>query len=273
MLSAAVLVCVVYACLDCTGVHGQAHNTQHEGQGAMRGVMQSNSLSTAGLLASSFCTIDNPSCQLEDVQCFTDSDCYDVFPNLATAIGMGKIYPQPTAPVCRNLTTTNLAEDKGRCSCKENQCVSYSKKFGSNMVFFYCGPCGFVGSQCASNVNCTHEQSECRGSFCECKKNGEFYEVSYCKIPYVGYETALQIVLIVCVALAACVVLATIYNASPFRKRFGSLRQLCTCSREQPNPQEPPNTDMPPAYDDVVESLPSYQDALQISPVDTNELS
>lgn len=54
------------------------------------------------LLPTSFCTMDNPSCHLEDVECSTDTDCYDVFPNLATAIGMGKIYPQPSAPVCRS---------------------------------------------------------------------------------------------------------------------------------------------------------------------------
>lgn len=47
------------------------------------------------------CTVDEPSCQVEDVQCSTDSDCSDAFPNLAMAIGMGKIYPQPTAPICQ----------------------------------------------------------------------------------------------------------------------------------------------------------------------------
>ncbi|KAK3857155.1 hypothetical protein Pcinc_036581 [Petrolisthes cinctipes] len=39
---------------------------------------------------------------------------------------------------------------------------------------------GWVGSQCNANQTCTHRLAECDSGYCECIKDGTFYDLSYC---------------------------------------------------------------------------------------------
>ncbi|XP_071550813.1 uncharacterized protein [Panulirus ornatus] len=152
------------------------------------------------------CTVDEDSCVLENISCTHDDDCKSAFPNLEQALELGRSSPVPHPPICKRPSI-----DQGYCTCGRNQCVSTSKQFGRGTLLYYCGPCGYVGSQC-NNGTCLHEMAVCRDSYCQCKDDGVFYEFSYCEIPYRGYEMALQMAIIICIVIAVCLVTASFYT-------------------------------------------------------------
>ncbi|XP_037788351.1 uncharacterized protein LOC119583759 isoform X2 [Penaeus monodon] len=69
------------------------------------------------------------------------------------------------------------------------------------------------------------KKAECRDNYCMCKNDGDFYEFSYCEIPYIGYEVTLQIAIIVCIVIAMCLLLASVYSIINVR-RLRDLREL-----------------------------------------------
>ncbi|XP_042222531.1 uncharacterized protein LOC121866861 isoform X2 [Homarus americanus] len=208
--------------------------------------------------SSTFCTVDHDSCVLDDIPCALNTTCEAAFPNIILAMEIGKDSPVPTRPICTR---------QGSCSCGSDRCVSFSRQFGHDTTFYYCGPCGYVGSQCRNNT-CTHELATCSGSYCQC--HGTFYEFSYCKIPYMGYETALQLAIIICIVIACCLLIASIYSMI-IGRRLRMIPRRLRRRRDEDGNQESPADDTPPTYDDVVENLPSYQDALQMAEVNPDE--
>nr|XP_045625503.1 uncharacterized protein LOC123774882 isoform X2 [Procambarus clarkii] len=158
--------------------------------------------------------------------------------------------------------SNHSGEHTGTCSCGRGRCVSYSKQFGRNTKFFYCGPCGYMGSECR-NRSCTHEMGECLGNYCECSGNGVFYEFSFCTLPYKGYETALQIAIILCIAIATCLLIASLYTVL-IGRRLRRIPERLRGLRER-DINEGPVNDTPPTYEEVADKLPTYQDALRLA--------
>ncbi|RXG62379.1 hypothetical protein Avbf_14394 [Armadillidium vulgare] len=87
--------------------------------------------------------------------------------------------------------------------------------------------------------------------------------VSKSYFSYYGYEIALQLAISTCIAIALCLLVASIYNAVGFRRPTAHAR-LETILRSENGVRESPPDDIPPKYDDVVEDLPSYQDAIKM---------
>lgn len=202
---------------------------------------------------------------LASVSCFNDSVCIACLPDLDVALMQNS--PLPAAPFCdidRNAT------GPGRCTCGEGRCVSYSRDSSTSSVYYYCGPCGWVGARCVES-NCTHKQAECSNGYCECVQNGLFYDLNFCYYPYFGKTMILEMLASSVIVIAMCGVLAFSYN------RLGRSRQRDDSSSTFPwrrgsRSRESPASDTPPTYDDVVDKLPSYQDALKMSPkADDNE--
>ncbi|XP_037788350.1 uncharacterized protein LOC119583759 isoform X1 [Penaeus monodon] len=112
------------------------------------------------------------------------------------------------------------------------------------------------------------KKAECRDNYCMCKNDGDFYEFSYCEIPYIGYEVTLQIAIIVCIVIAMCLLLASVYSIINVR-RLRDLRELARQRRGRRTDSESQtiSEDSPPVYDEVVGNLPSYQDALAMTEV------
>ncbi|XP_071550788.1 uncharacterized protein [Panulirus ornatus] len=197
---------------------------------------------------------------VESVECTNNATCANALCDLNIALS----YPSnlPSAPYCilpaaqGNESTTKL----GHCTCGPSRCLSYSLDSSHNgNPFYYCGPCGWVGSECV-NTSCTHYMAECRSGFCECISDGSFYDMTYCYIPFYGKEMALGMFIATSIIIIFCAALA-----------YGC--QRLTRRRERGYPEswfrgsitrESPPDDTPPTYDDVVEKLPSYQDALDM---------
>ncbi|XP_068206804.1 uncharacterized protein [Palaemon carinicauda] len=195
--------------------------------------------------------------------CTVDSDCYQCFPNWEMAFKYG-IEDVPSLPFCPNETTPILP--KGLCTCGIGKCVSYSTDRASGKRFFYCGPCGYVGASCA-NHSCTHPLSTCKDGFCECVENGIFYNMAYCYIPYFGAKVIIQMFISTLIIVSLCGVLAYSYHRlSSSRGRY--LRRFNSWRRSSVVRESPPE-DTPPTYDDVVEKVPSYQDALEMENIAT----
>ncbi|KAK8733954.1 hypothetical protein OTU49_006266, partial [Cherax quadricarinatus] len=91
------------------------------------------------------CSVDEKTCNIEELSCRSDEDCEDAFPNLQLAIDLGKDSTVPSLPFCTNgvaATSPHAEGINGSCSCGKGGCVSYSKQFGHDTKFYYCGPCG-----------------------------------------------------------------------------------------------------------------------------------
>nr|XP_053644303.1 uncharacterized protein LOC128696895 [Cherax quadricarinatus] len=182
------------------------------------------------------CSVDEKTCNIEELSCRSDEDCEDAFPNLQLAIDLGKDSTVPSLPFCTNHFTRSHST---------------------------CLP-GYVGSECR-NKSCTHTMAECVDSFCECSGGGIFYEFSFCDIPFMGYETALQIVIIICIAIACCMIIASLYSIFFGRRLPGRVPRLLLRRRRHEGTRESPERDAPPSYDEVANKLPTYQDALRMA--------
>ncbi|KAK4312761.1 hypothetical protein Pmani_015849 [Petrolisthes manimaculis] len=208
-------------------------------------------------------TRENSNPDLTSVNCTSDENCTDVLIGLDLALS----YPSnlPSSPYCEYV---NLKEDQdvGQCTCGPGRCVSYSHSYSDNgEPFYYCGPCGWVGSQCNVNQTCSHRLAECDSGYCECIKDGTFYDMSYCYIPYYGKRLALEMLISAGIIVLCCAILAYGYTRLG-RRRSRSSSYLERWTRGSITRQDPEN-DTPPTYDDVVEvedKLPSYQDALEM---------
>ncbi|XP_063591573.1 uncharacterized protein LOC134768740 [Penaeus indicus] len=199
---------------------------------------------------------------LASVSCSNDSTCQACLPDLDVALMQNS--PLPTAPFC---DIDSNATGPGRCTCGEGRCVSYTRDRSTSSVYYYCGPCGWVGARCVES-NCTHKQAECSNGYCECVQNGLFYDLNYCYYPYFGKTMILEMLASSVIIIAMCGVLAFSYNRSRRRDDSSSAFPWRRGSRSR----ESPASDTPPTYDDVVDKLPSYQDALKMSPkADDNE--
>ncbi|XP_068207621.1 uncharacterized protein [Palaemon carinicauda] len=211
---------------------------------------------------------------IDSVRCQMNDDCTPALPGLAIAIGTGSKIPK--SPICvlpdndlGNHDAISKKNSSGHCSCGPGNCVSYSMEYGSDIPFYYCGPCARLGSQC-SNGTCDHEMAECREDYCQCYKSGFFYEFNYCEIPFVLYETSLQICIIIIIAIVSLLIVTSLCTAIGLDRYWRNRRSSSGNS-------EVSNRDTPPAYDEVMDSLPSYQDALQMAQEDNgnhdNELN
>ncbi|XP_063608627.1 uncharacterized protein LOC134782872 [Penaeus indicus] len=202
---------------------------------------------------------------LENQTCQTDAECAQYLPSLDTALSI--VSSVPSAPYCSDVDNTNSTASR-KCTCGDGKCVSYTREFGKGTILYYCGPCSHVGAQCEMKNACQHEMAECRDNYCMCKNDGYFYEFSYCEIPYVGYEMTLQIAIIVCIVIAMCLLLASVYSIINVR-RLRDLRDLARQGRGRRADSESQTVseDSPPVYDEVVGNLPSYQDALAMTEV------
>ncbi|ROT70800.1 uncharacterized protein [Penaeus vannamei] len=196
---------------------------------------------------------------LASVPCSNDSVCRACLPDLDVALMQNS--PLPTAPFC---DVDRNATEPGRCTCGEGRCVSYSRDMSTSSVYYYCGPCGWVGARCVES-NCTHEQAKCSNGYCECVQGGLFYDLSVCYYPSFGKTMIIEMLVSSLIVVAMCGVLAFSYN------RLSRSRQRDDGSSTFPwrrgsGSRESPTSDTPPTYDDVVDKLPSYQDALKMSP-------
>ncbi|XP_042866612.1 uncharacterized protein LOC122249620 [Penaeus japonicus] len=189
---------------------------------------------------------------LEAISCQTDEQCIGHLPNLEVALS--KNSNVSSAPYCLNPSNVSTL---GHCTCGEGKCVSYTKEFGRGTILYYCGPCSYVGARCSSEFPCQHELAECRNNFCGCKNGGDFFELSYCEVPYLGFEVALQMVYVVCIILTICIILASSYGII-YKTR---LRRLVNRPSQQEECESPP-ADLPPKYDDLVDMPPSYDEAI-----------
>ncbi|XP_047483672.1 uncharacterized protein LOC125035368 isoform X2 [Penaeus chinensis] len=205
---------------------------------------------------------------LENQTCQTDADCAQYLPSLDLALSI--VSTVPSAPYCSDIDDTNSTASR-RCTCGDGKCVSYTREFGKGTILYYCGPCSHVGAQCEMKDTCQHEMAECRDNYCMCKNDGDFYEFSFCEIPYIGYEMTLQIAIIVCIVIAMCLLLASVYSIINVR-RLRDLRELARQRRgrradSEMGESQTISEDSPPVYDEVVGNLPSYQDALAMTEV------
>lgn len=194
------------------------------------------------------------SINIESIPCTTHEDCKAALPGIDTALGLGSTVPKE--PFCK-FTDNSSWNSSGHCSCGPDYCVSYSMQYGKDMPFYYCGPCARIGSQC-SNGTCAHEMAECREDYCQCVKSGSFYEFYYCEIPYVLYETSLQICIIVTIVIVSSFIVSSLCTAAGLDRCWQNRRSSGSNS-------ETYNGDAPPAYDEVMDNLPTYQDALQMA--------
>nr|XP_045625501.1 uncharacterized protein LOC123774882 isoform X1 [Procambarus clarkii] len=236
-----------------------------EGRGwSNRGIINVGRFVHSPVAEASFCTVDQNNCILEEISCSSDDNCWAALPMLQLAMDLGKDSSIPSRPFCTTDTamSNHSGEHTGTCSCGRGRCVSYSKQFGRNTKFFYCGPCGYMGSECR-NRSCTHEMGECLGNYCECSGNGVFYEFSFCTLPYKGYETALQIAIILCIAIATCLLIASLYTVL-IGRRLRRIPERLRGLRER-DINEGPVNDTPPTYEEVADKLPTYQDALRLA--------
>ncbi|XP_064082147.1 uncharacterized protein LOC135198486 isoform X2 [Macrobrachium nipponense] len=192
------------------------------------------------------------SIDIDSVPCMTHEDCRDALPGIDTALGTGS--PIPKEPFCKYNSSWNSS---GYCSCDPDYCVSYSMRYGKDMPFYYCGPCARIGSQC-SNGTCAHEMAECREEYCQCIRSGSFYEFYYCEIPYVLYETSLQICIIITILIVSSFIVSSLCAATGLDRCWQSRRSSGSTS-------ETSDGDAPPAYDEVMDNLPTYQDAVQMA--------
>lgn len=194
---------------------------------------------------------------LEGTPCSSDADCYLLNYNDTNAYHSNVVH----APYCQ--VSDNNSMD-GYCTCG-NYCVSHSKDSKDDHLFYYCGPCGRMGSSCSYSVPCNHTLSTCTSGYCTCE-SGEFYNLYYCMIPYYGYEKALQVAIATCIFVAVCLLAATIYS-SLYRRPQGRIHPYILrllMRRANQGTRESPPGDTPPKYDDVVEEPPSYQQALEL---------
>ncbi|CAL4137497.1 unnamed protein product [Meganyctiphanes norvegica] len=226
---------------------------------------------------------------MESENCNSNQDCVDIFDNFNLAMLMdteGNIVHKPYCEITGNTTTPLWGESYntsdttdasstlaplGVCTCGrapdgQELCPSWTLTWGDTSVW-YCGPCGRIGSQCDVNrTTCSYLYSYCDTSddpsYCKCTDDGKFYELYYCYIPYYGYQVALQSTLIIGIVVVICLFLATAYNALRMR-RIRRLQAMGLWNNGRVVSEAPPE-DTPPKYDDVVENLPSYQDALQM---------
>ncbi|XP_047483496.1 uncharacterized protein LOC125035267 isoform X1 [Penaeus chinensis] len=193
---------------------------------------------------------------LEAISCQTDEQCYIHLPNLDIALAKNSNFP--SAPYCNKSANTSSL---GHCGCGEGKCVSYTKEFGRGTILYYCGPCSYVGARCSDDSTCQHELAECRDNFCACKNGGDFFEFSYCEVPHLGLEVAVNMAFVVCIAISICLVLASSYgiiSMHRLRRLPGLIRYLQSHQRQC----EPATEDLPPKYDDLVDKLPSYEEAI-----------
>ncbi|KAK8393223.1 hypothetical protein O3P69_013317 [Scylla paramamosain] len=195
---------------------------------------------------------------IESVDCTNDRPCIAALPGVETALSYGSDIP--SKPYCYvpdpNYTTV------GHCTCGELRCVSYSREYPNGDPFYYCGLCGNMGSQC-KEIPCTDELAECRGGYCECENDGTFYEMSSCFIPFYGQDILINIIIgIICVMLCGIGLAYSYHKLCNRRHRRGSIYSERGSGAAR---RESPPDDTPPTYDDVVEKLPSYQDALKMS--------
>ncbi|XP_042866614.1 uncharacterized protein LOC122249621 [Penaeus japonicus] len=195
---------------------------------------------------------------LASVPCSEDSECEDCLLNLDVALMQNS--DLPTAPFC---DIDSNSTGPGRCTCGEGRCVSYTRDMSTSSVYYYCGPCGWVGARCVEH-NCTHNQAKCSNGYCECVQEGLFYDLSFCYYPYFGKTMLIEMLASTAIVVAMCGILAFTYS------RLGRSRERSDSSgfpwRRSSTSRESPASDTPPTYDDVVDKLPSYQDALNMSP-------
>ncbi|KAK3888002.1 hypothetical protein Pcinc_007914 [Petrolisthes cinctipes] len=180
------------------------------------------------------CTVDQITCNPEDIPCSLDHECNDIFPHLDLAVALSVDTTLQPEPICL----------------------------------------GFLGSRCV-NDSCTHNRSHCGNSYCSCDNGGIFYELSYCAFPSIGYQAALQMAIFICIIIALCFIAASVYSVILSRRRLTRIPETMIRQR-RPNGDENDNNnneatsqgpaeDIPPTYDDVVDKLPSYQDAVEMS--------
>ncbi|XP_050730054.1 uncharacterized protein LOC127005306 [Eriocheir sinensis] len=200
---------------------------------------------------------------IESKNCTIDANCTATLPGLEEALD----YDSDLAysPYCNtpddasNATTPSYSVYK--CTCGKGLCVSRTLDSGTDMLLYYCGQCGYVGSECMT-TRCDHELAECRDGYCECIQEGTYYDMTYCYIPFYGQEILINVLIATSILLLCCATLAYGYhklgNRNLRRTSLYSERGSGTGRRESPP------DDTPPAYDDVIEKLPSYQDAIQM---------
>ncbi|XP_066951516.1 uncharacterized protein [Macrobrachium rosenbergii] len=212
-------------------------------------------------LGKSYAALPDPYNCTVNQTCEVDSDCNKCFPNLEMAFHYG-IDDVPYGPVCQNETRKNSSDEhEGRCACGVERCFSYSTDKKTGKRFYYCGPCGYVGASCAVRP-CVHPLAECRSGFCECIEQGIFYNLAFCYIPYFGAKVIVQMFISTLIIVSLCGVLAYSYHRlSSSRRRY--FRRFNSWRRSSVVRESPPE-DTPPTYDDVVEKVPSYQDALEM---------
>nr|XP_045625500.1 uncharacterized protein LOC123774881 isoform X2 [Procambarus clarkii] len=208
---------------------------------------------------------------IESVECTSDANCTAALCGLDIALSYDTSLP--SRPYCNY-----SPEDKephhhhhhgaGHCTCGPGKCVSYSRDFYSNgEPFYYCGPCGWVGAQCY-NTTCTHPLAECKGGYCECVNNGIFYDLTFCYIPFYGKQLAVGMLVTTFVIVLICCVLGYSYHRISNRRQ----RRLPESWFRRSVRRQPPANDTPPTYDDVVDKLPSYQDALQMNTKESSDV-
>nr|XP_027227885.1 uncharacterized protein LOC113819865 [Penaeus vannamei] len=113
--------------------------------------------------------------------------------------------------MCLCFAVDRNATEPGRCTCGEGRCVSYSRDMSTSSVYYYCGPCGWVGARCVES-NCTHEQAKCSNGYCECVQGGLFYDLSVCYYPSFGKTMIIEMLVSSLIVVAMCGVLAFSYN-------------------------------------------------------------
>lgn len=197
---------------------------------------------------------------LKSIACSSNDNCTAALYGLDVALSYDTSLP--SEPYCRFAHSEHQdhQDGLGYCTCGPEKCVSYSREYNNNgEPFYYCGPCGWVGSECY-NTTCTHPLAECINDYCECLNYGLFYDLSYCYIPFYGKELVAVMLITTIIVVILCTFLAYGYHRLRNRSRRGFPESWF---RGNVTRQAPAN-DTPPTYDDVVEKLPSYQDALQM---------
>jgi len=190
--------------------------------------------------------------------CHTAADCNATLPAFQDA-------PQKLKSLVKSMQCVGAGlHATGACSCPQGFCISRSKSQASGEHFFYCGVCGYIGSQCTTSQQCIHQ--ECQDGFCSCSFQGINYDVIYCVIAFAGYSTLLSGALGFCVLLACLLLVGTVYTSArgtrhrdihPVLQRWLRRREL---ARSQAH-----TDDVPPKYEEVIEGdeLPTYDQALK----------
>ncbi|KAG7165248.1 hypothetical protein Hamer_G025173 [Homarus americanus] len=196
---------------------------------------------------------------IDSVLCTSDLNCTAALYNLDLALSYES--PLPSKPYCvlQNTGDEGSNPEVGHCTCGAGRCVSYSRSYSlDNAVFYYCGPCGWVGAQC-TNHSCTHALAECRGGYCECTNDGIFYDLTYCYIPFYFKSMAIEMLVSTAVIAMVCTIFAYGYHRFNARRQRGYPDSWFRSNTRREEGEggktndafEPDDIHLPPAYGDV----------------------